>query len=116
MNHTDIPTNPLLHLKSHHSNHIANPHPLPSHRLHALRVIKQLRRIINALNILQPRQAGSVVVLARSRPIQPRIGVVDVHSPVVFGQCRCDVGDPVVEEAEAVGGVRAEEAGVVELD
>jgi hypothetical protein len=81
-----------------------------------LRVVEQLRWIINRLDILQPRQAFSVVVLACSRPVQPRIGVVDVHSPVVFGQRCCDVGDPVVEETETVRWVRAEEAGVVELD
>jgi membrane-bound lytic murein transglycosylase len=48
--------NPFLHLKP-----TPQPHrqprtlSLPSNRLHSLRVIKQFRRIINTLNILQPR-------------------------------------------------------------
>jgi hypothetical protein len=115
----DISTNPYFISKSPLESHrqaLQDSHHLSSHRLHRLRIIKQLRRIVNRLDILQPRQACSVVVLARSRPVQPRIGVVDVHSPVVFGQRRRDVGDPVVEEPETVGWVGTEEAGVVELD
>jgi hypothetical protein len=78
--------NPFLHLKPTPQPH-RQPCPLslPSNRLHSLRVIKQFRRIINTLNILQPRQACSVVVLACSRPVQPWIRVVNIHPPVVSG-------------------------------
>ena len=84
--------------------------------LHRLRVVEQLRRIINRLEVLQPGKALSIIRLTRSRSVQPRVGVVDVHSPVIFCQRCCDVGHPVVEEIEAIGWVRAEEDRVVELD
>lgn len=89
---------------------------LRCHRLHRLRIREQFRRIEHRLQLLQFCKTLPIVRWTRSRPVQPRISIVDVHTPVVSGQRRCDVGDPTVEEAEAVGRVRAEEVAVVELD
>ena len=87
-----------------------------SNWLHRLRIVEQFCGIIGRLEILQPRKAFSVIRLTRRSPVQPRVSVVDVHSPVIFCQRRRDVGYPVVEEVEAIGRVRAEEYRVVELD
>lgn len=93
------------------------PYPiLCSNWLHRLRIVEQFRRIVDGLEVLQPREALSIIRLTCSRPVQSRVGVVDVHPPIIFCQRCRDIGHPVVEEFEAIGRVRAEEDRVVELD
>jgi len=90
-------------------------HPL-SHRPDALGVIKQLRRIILGLDLLQLPQIHTVVQLLRGLAIQCGIGVVDVHAPVALLERLGDGVDPAVEELGAVRGVDAAVDAVVELD
>ena len=74
-----------------------------------MRIVEKVLRIESRLQALQLRKTFPVIALPCSRLVKSRIRVVDVHAPVVLRQRRRDVGDPVVEEREAVGWVGSEE-------
>jgi hypothetical protein len=95
---------------------ISIPSLLRSHRSHGLRVVEQVIRVKSRLQPLQLRKTLPIVRLPCSRLIKPRVGVIDVHAPIVLCQRCCDVGHPVIEEREAVRRVGSEEREVVELD
>lgn len=84
-------------------------------RLHTLRVVEQLLRIILRLQLLQPRQIHTIVKLIRI--LEPGIRIISIRAPFRLRQGLHGGIDPAVEEGQrAVGVGLVVEVAVVELD
>ena len=84
-------------------------------RLHTLRIIKQLRRIILLLDLPQPIQTSTIIIAHRLRPVHRRVRIVDIHAPLVLLHVIREALDPSIQEAESVAGIAARHDAVVEL-